>query len=151
MDSKAISAGVTRVVTRQASQFADYTQFVVTTNTEFPGLNQEGDEVVRKDLWLMPSQLFQALNKLEGLDEDAELGLAYLMGFEAEKRNQHVCTLLTKATIEFKRTLVAAGEVYDETKDAASRDMYLTEVVSVKLAPIGKTVLRKIAASVFAF
>lgn len=137
---------VSRAAVRTSSLIQGMTNFVLNTKEQFAAFDADGNEVQRNDLWVYPVEVYNALR-----DADVDADVAYVIGMvltlAKDKRDEAVCRLLLDSELTVVRTFIKKDEIYDDNRSAASRDMYVTKLVGVRLGTIGARYCRTLMAA----
>lgn len=144
--ANAIKLHVSRASVRASILIQGMTNFVLNTKEQFAAFDADGNEVQRNDLWVYPVEVYNALRNAD-VDADASYVIGVVLTLAKDKRDEAVCRLLLDAELTVVRTLVKRDEIYDENRSAASRDMYITKLVGVRLGTIGARYCRTLIAA----
>lgn len=145
-DDAAIKLHVSRAAVRASSLYQGMSNFVLNTKERFDAFDADGNKVQRNDLWVYPAEVYNVLRNANA-DEDTKYVIGIVLTLAREKRDDAVCRLLIDAELTVVRTFVAQGEIYDENREAAQRDMYITKIIGVKLGAIGARYCRTLMAA----
>lgn len=137
---------VSRAAVRASSLVQDMTNFVLNTKERFPAFDTDGNEVQRNDLWVYPIEVYNVLRNAD-VDADAAYVIGMVLTLAKDKRDSAVCRLLLDAELTVVRTFVKQGEIYDENRGEAPRDMYVTKLIGVRLGTIGARYCRTLMAA----